>query len=77
VVGLTRAFLFAGTPSVLATLWSVDDRSTKLLMTQFYRHLRAGLGKAAALRQAQVEVRKKYPSPYDWAGVVLSGAGGR
>jgi CHAT domain-containing protein len=53
VVGLTRAFIFAGTPSVIATLWSVDDRATGLLMEQFYTHMRAGAGKAAALQKAQ------------------------
>jgi CHAT domain-containing protein/Tfp pilus assembly protein PilF len=76
VVGLTRAFFFAGTPSVIATLWSVDDEATALLMERFYTHLRAGMGKAAALRQAQFDVRTKYPNPYYWSGFVLSGDGG-
>lgn len=76
VVGLTRAFFFAGTPSVIATLWSVDDRPTALLMEHFYRQLRAGVSKAQALRMAQQEVRQHYPSPYYWAGFVLSGDAG-
>jgi CHAT domain-containing protein len=76
VVGLTRAFFFAGTPSVIASLWSVDDRSTGMLMEQFYKHLQGGMGKAVALRQAQLGVRAEYPSPYYWAGFVLSGDGG-
>jgi len=76
VVGLTRAFFFAGTPTVIASLWSVDDRSTGLLMEHFYTHLRVGMGKAEALRQAQLEVRTEYPNPYFWSAFVLSGDGG-
>jgi CHAT domain-containing protein len=76
VVGLTWAFIFAGTPSVIATLWSVDDRATGLLMEQFYTHLRAGAGKAAALQKAQQATRKLYPHPYYWGAFVLTGDGG-
>jgi CHAT domain-containing protein len=77
LVGLTRSFIFAGTPSVIASLWAVEDKSTDLLMERFYTHLGAGMGKAAALRQAQFEVREKYPNPYYWSAFVLSGDGGR
>jgi CHAT domain-containing protein len=81
VVGLTRAFLFAGTPTVISSLWSVDDAATGLLMERFYTHLRGGLGKAEALRQAQQDVRdyrdtagqQRYAAPYYWAGFVLAG----
>jgi CHAT domain-containing protein len=76
MVGLTRAFFFAGTPSVIASLWSVDDRPTEMLMERFYTHLQEGMGKAAALRQAQLDVRAECPNPYYWAGFVLSGDGG-
>ncbi len=76
VVGLTRAFIFAGTPSVIATLWSVDDRATGLLMEYFYTHLKAGASKAAALQQAQQMVRRAYPHPYYWGAFVLTGDGG-
>jgi len=57
IVGLNRAFLYAGTPSVIASLWSVDDFTTTLLMEHFYTHLQAGMGKAEALRKAQVWLR--------------------
>jgi tetratricopeptide (TPR) repeat protein len=77
VVGMTRAFFFAGTPTVVASLWSVDDRSTGLLMERFYTHLREGMDKAEALRQAQLEVRAEYPNPYYWSAFVLSGGGGK
>ena len=76
LVGLTRAFFFAGTPSVVASLWSVDDESTSLLMERFYAHLKGGMGKAQALRQAQLDVREKYPNPYYWSAFVLSGDAG-
>jgi len=76
IVGLTRAFLYASTPTIISTLWQVEDHSTALLMERFYTHYRAGMGKAAALRQAQFEVREQYPHFSHWAGVVLSGDGG-
>lgn len=76
LVGLTRAFIFAGTPTVIASLWSVDDETSALLMERFYTHLRDGMGKAEALRQAKLEVREEYPNPYYWAAFVLSGDGG-
>jgi CHAT domain-containing protein/Tfp pilus assembly protein PilF len=77
LVGLTRAFIFAGAPSVMATLWNVEDKATSLLMERFYTHLQGGVGKAEALRQAQLDVRVQYPNPYYWAGFVLSGDGGK
>jgi CHAT domain-containing protein len=77
IIGLSQAFLYAGSPSVVASLWSVDDEATKLLMVAFYTHLRQGLSKVDALRAAQVEVRQKYPSPFYWAGFVLMGDPGQ
>jgi CHAT domain-containing protein/tetratricopeptide (TPR) repeat protein len=73
VIGMSQAFLYAGSPSVVASLWSVDDDATKLLMVTFYSRLRQGLPKTDALRAAQIEVRQKYPSPFYWAGFVLNG----
>ena len=75
LVGMTRAFLFAGTPTILSSLWSVDDEATEALMTAFYRHWQAGMGKAEALQAAQGEVRGKpnWASPFYWAGFVLNG----
>jgi CHAT domain-containing protein len=55
LVGLTRAFIYAGTPSVVASLWSVDDSSTAQLMGSFYRNLKT-MSKVEALRQAQLEL---------------------
>lgn len=73
VVAVNRAFLFAGTPSTLASLWTVRERPTMLLMERFYAHLKANKSKAEALRQAQIEVRQRYPNPYYWAAFVLTG----
>lgn len=57
LIGLTRAWIYAGTPSVLATLWPVNDLSSQLLMEPFYRELAAGTGKAEALQKAQIHLR--------------------
>ncbi len=77
LVGLTRAFFYAGAPTVVSSLWSVDDQATAALMERFYTHLRAGVPKAEALRRAQMEIRQEYPSPYYWAAFTLSGDGGQ
>ena len=55
LVGLTRAFIYAGTPSVVASLWKVDDASTAYLMGSFYKNLRTKT-KVESLRQAQLEM---------------------
>jgi CHAT domain-containing protein/Tfp pilus assembly protein PilF len=75
LVGLTRAFFFAGTPSVISSLWSVNDKATQLLMEKFYSYWRGGMGKAESLRRAQMDMRAEYPNPYYWAGFILSGDG--
>ena len=54
-IGLTRAFIYAGTPSVVASLWKVDDASTASLMSSFYKNLKTKT-KVEALRQAQLEL---------------------
>jgi CHAT domain-containing protein len=76
IIGLNRAFIYAGTPSVIASLWNVEDQATRLLMEHFYRYLKMGMSKAKALQQAQTEVRKNAPHPYFWAAFVLTGDGG-
>jgi CHAT domain-containing protein/Tfp pilus assembly protein PilF len=77
VVGLNRAFLYAGTPTVIASLWHVDDRATRLLMERFYNHLIQGMSKAQALRQAQIELRAEYSHPFYWSAFVLTGNAGK
>jgi CHAT domain-containing protein len=75
LVGLTQAFFYAGAPSVMVSLWSVADRSTADLMVSFYGQLAAGSGKAEALRQAKLELRRneRFGHPYYWAPFVLVG----
>jgi CHAT domain-containing protein/tetratricopeptide (TPR) repeat protein len=76
VDGLVRAFLHAGAPRVVATLWDVQDASTAEFMGHFYRfYLGEQLPAAAALRKAQFLVRhtEHMSHPYYWAGFVLEG----
>lgn len=75
IVSLNRAFLFQA-PTVIASLWTVDDAATSLLMEHFYTYLLDGKSKADALRLAQLDVREQYPNPFFWAGFTLSGDGG-
>jgi CHAT domain-containing protein len=74
-VGLTRAFHYAGARSVLASLWSVSDASTADLMSGFYRALRSGATKDAALAAAQRAFIRdpRLGHPYHWAAFQLSG----
>jgi CHAT domain-containing protein/tetratricopeptide (TPR) repeat protein len=73
VIGLVRGFLYAGASAVMASLWSVDDRSTAEFMPDFYATLRNGASRAAALRQAQLAIKAQLPHPYHWAPFVLIG----
>jgi CHAT domain-containing protein/predicted negative regulator of RcsB-dependent stress response len=76
LMGLTRGFMFAGSRSVVASLWKVDDRATAVLMSYFYKAmLQKGLPPAAALRWAKQELRKEpaWQAPFFWAGFVLQG----
>lgn len=72
--GLMRGFLYAGAPSLVVSLWMVNDRSTAEFMRRFYAGLSQGLTKRAALRQAQLQVKQEYPHPYYWAPFILMGA---
>ncbi|MEP0829949.1 CHAT domain-containing protein [Microcoleus sp. AS-A8] len=76
LVGLTRGFMYAGTPRVVVSLWSVSDRATSELMVKFYKKmLQDGLKPAAALRAAQIEMwqQKQWQAPYYWAAFTLQG----
>ena len=76
LVGLTRAFMYAGVPRVVASLWKVPDQATTELMQKFYRGiLQQGLQPAAALRAAQFAIWKepRRSAPYYWAGFTLQG----
>ena len=73
LVGLQRAFLYAGTPAVVTTLWKVDDRASFLLMREFYDQLKTR-GPAEALRRAQSAAMAEFPHPFFWAAFGLTGA---
>jgi CHAT domain-containing protein len=78
VMGLTRAFMYAGAPTVGVSLWSVADKSTADLMTDFYQRLlstSATSTTSGALRGAQLAMisGKKYSAPFYWAPFVLVG----
>ena len=72
-IGLTRAFLGAGAATLVVSLWLVQDETTAELMGEWYGRLRDGQGRAAALRDAQFEIKRRYPHPYYWAPFVLIG----
>ena len=73
VIGLSRAIMAAGAPSVVVSLWSVPDAPTAELMTAFYQHLQHTPDKAQALRQAMLNTLEQYPNPRDWAAFTLMG----
>jgi CHAT domain-containing protein len=76
LVGLTRGFMYAGAPRVVASLWKVDDAATAELMKRFYRGmLKDNLPPAAALREAKNGMRKerRWSAPFYWAAFELQG----
>ena len=75
VVGMARAFLFAGARSVLATLWAIDDEATMMFMKSFYQQLRNGESASVALQKAMKSLRdsQDYSAPKYWAPFVLMG----
>ena len=83
LIGLTRAFMYAGAPSIVVSLWSVDE-STVELMKLFYQNLKDGMSKVEALRHAKLKLSKSegifedgqqfsYANPFLWAPFVLIG----
>jgi CHAT domain-containing protein len=73
VFGLRRAFFQAGAKTLVMSLWKVPDEATRELMTEFYRRLLDGEGRAEALRQAQLSMKAKHPSPYFWGAFICQG----
>jgi CHAT domain-containing protein len=75
ITTIAEAFSSAGAQTVLASLWSVADDSTRDLMVEFYGQLAAGKSKAAALQAAEIKVMKdpKFAHPFYWAPFVLMG----
>jgi len=77
VMGLARAFMYAGAPTVGVTLWSVADRPTAELMSDFYQNLLAAQAPSpsAAMHAARLALlaRKETSAPFFWASFVLVG----
>ncbi len=79
IMSLARGFIAAGCPSLVTTLWGVNDCATKRLMSHFYQHLYNGENKAQALRNAKLDFLKDEETtrqelhPFYWAGFVQLG----
>jgi CHAT domain-containing protein len=80
VSGLTRAFLYAGTPAISVTLWEVDDAAAPRITPPFFAAMRAGASPAEALRRAKLALlaspEARFRHPYAWAPSVIFGDGG-
>ncbi|BAT53056.1 TPR domain protein [Nostoc sp. NIES-3756] len=76
LIGLTRGFMYAGSPTLVVSLWNVDDEATAIFMQSFYKKmLQDGLKPTTALRAAQMEMwqSQNYSEPYYWAAFTLQG----
>jgi CHAT domain-containing protein len=76
LVGLTRGFMYAGAPRVIASLWQIDDRASAEFMKRFYQGMLVQkLRPAAALRAAQISMQKdkRWNAPHYWAAFTLQG----
>ncbi len=75
ITGLTRAVMYAGSPSAVVSLWNVDDEGTRDLMVRFYENMiRKGIGTAESLRLAKKEMLKtQYGDPFFWSAFVMYG----
>jgi CHAT domain-containing protein len=79
MLGLTRAFFYAGARNVSVSLWDVNDLATAKFMESFYRNLNRGLAKGEALRQAKLTMLQSsdalWQHPYFWSAFVIEGDG--
>ena len=73
IMGLNRAFLYAGSPSVVATLWNIEDKSTAVFMETFYKNLKNNEDIADSLKNTQLDMIHRGYEPYDWAAFILTG----
>jgi len=77
-LSLARGFNYAGVPSIVTTLWKINDQSTSEIMESFYENLSDGLSKKEALRQAKISYLNSNDDaflrhPYYWSGIVITG----
>ncbi len=78
IASLARAFMYARVPSLVVSLWQVNDASTSIIMQNFYKHLASGMTKSAALRQAKLDYIEKVDNPIAahlafWSPFILIG----
>jgi CHAT domain-containing protein len=73
IIGMDRAFFYAGANTVVSSLWRISDVASAVTMKRFYRYLSEGKDKAEALRQAQITVRKYFAHPAYWAAFRILG----
>jgi CHAT domain-containing protein len=75
VDGLVRSFQIAGVPSIVSSLWKVEDESTAKLMKEFHSKVRAGEAYDEAIRQAMIAIfqNEETRHPYFWAPFILTG----
>jgi CHAT domain-containing protein/Tol biopolymer transport system component/Tfp pilus assembly protein PilF len=76
IIGMNRAFFYAGAKSLVSSLWRISDVSSAVIMKRFYRNLAAGISLDRALQKAQKDVRQYYPHPAYWAAFRLLGNAG-
>ncbi len=72
IIGLNRAFTYAGTQAIVSSLWRVSDVATGIMVKHFYRNY-VTMNKADSLRKAQLLVKRYYPHPAYWAAFTLTG----
>ncbi|MBN2008355.1 CHAT domain-containing protein [candidate division KSB1 bacterium] len=80
MIGVSRAFLYAGVPSTLVSLWNVEDEATSIIMTRFYAHIKSGMSKSQALQHAKrdylAQASAEQRDPFYWAPFILIGDNG-
>lgn len=77
IIALSRGFMYSGVPSLVISLWSVEDESTALIMKNFYRYIKEGFSKDEALRRSKLDFLSTsnsiYSSPHFWSGFINIG----
>lgn len=77
VIGLSRGFITAGVPTLVVSLWPVNDAATAVLMGHYYESIEAGKGKASSLREAMLRTKSEFPEAVMWAPFVHYGLAGK
>ncbi len=72
IIGLYRAFMYAGAKSIIATLWPIADEASSFLVNEFYKALKKN-SLSESLQMAQLKTKEQYPNPINWAGFILVG----